>query len=205
MKNILAVFIVSLFFPLVAQTQLACPDNGKEYYQTIQGGCYETPTSRDVLGCSEVEDELKKEACESAQNYLDWTYCAEGIDLFYIDRFFRQASLDQCEADLELCLNPPPPIEPPVTFSRFLWKPESDNTGKLAILNTPGVDKMRAIGPDHEETLRNFGASNGYLQTWRANHEGCDFGSKDVRVEAYNSDQLVAVVEIGDGCERQLQ
>lgn len=89
----------------------------------------------------------------------------------------------------------------------FLWKPISDNTGKLAVLVNPYNVKIVVKG-NFTETLRDGGSGNGRGTTGRGNRPGCDYGS-NVKVEFYRQDgsQIPlkdgrTSVNIADGCKR---
>lgn len=89
----------------------------------------------------------------------------------------------------------------------FLWKPISDNTGKLAVLVNPYNVRIVVTG-NVTETLRDGGSGNGRGTTGRGNRPGCDYGS-NVKVEFYNqAGSLIPLkdgrssVTIADGCRR---
>jgi len=92
------------------------------------------------------------------------------------------------------------------SVSWFLWKPESERDGKLAVLIDPyGVTVV--VRGAITQTLTDFGPSNGRGTTARSNHSGCAFGS--ATVEFYDSDGLRVhladgspTVSIPNGCDR---
>lgn len=92
----------------------------------------------------------------------------------------------------------------------FLWKPESESDGKLAVLaNVPGASV--SVYGDIAEDLRNTGPSNGFALTARGTYAGCAYGD-GVRVEFRDaSGALVPVlfdgiegdfISIEKGCDR---
>lgn len=81
------------------------------------------------------------------------------------------ALLDQNDQDSDTSTGEP--------VGSFLWKPESERDGNLAVL----VDPFGANVYVNGALLTNFGPSNGYGTTARANQSGCAYGSNvEVRV-----------------------
>jgi hypothetical protein len=109
---------------------------------------------------------------------------------------------------LEEAITPTPTPEPefegpsrPAGF--ILWKPVSDNDGRLAIHSVPYGTTIRVNG----ETGVNKGPGNGYLSLARFKRPGCDYGSKP-RIEMILSDGTKFMfgdkpfATVADGCKR---
>jgi len=85
----------------------------------------------------------------------------------------------------------------------FLWKPISDNDGKLAIHSTPEDTVVVVNG----ETGRDFSGGNGYANLTRFSKPGCSYG-KNVTVKLTNSKGVPyrmngkTTITIPDGCQR---
>jgi len=136
-----------------------------------------------------------------------------------LKRGFGEASTDVCQGVLisgcyraleeEAAPTPTPTPEPefegPSTPAGFiLWKPVSDNDGRLAIHSVPYGTTVVVEG----ETGRNSGPGNGYGSLARFRKSGCSYG-KNVRVELITSDGSNFVFKnkndfaiIPDGCRR---
>ncbi len=105
----------------------------------------------------------------------------------------------------------PEPTVSNISTSRitsFIWKPESDSTGKLVVLVNPRNVRIEVQG-DISETLKDFGPSNGKGTTARANHTGCDFGDNVILefFEAATGKRILSrtgktALLVPDGCER---
>lgn len=94
---------------------------------------------------------------------------------------------------------------PPTAKGFMLWKPVSDNDGRLAIHTVPYGTSVRVIG----ETGSNHGPGNGYGSLARFRRDGCDYG-RNVKVELILSDGSKhmfgdkSFAVIPDGCSRWL-
>ena len=122
------------------------------------------------------------------------------------------AASDPCGGDqLFQCYSNIEAQEPESRFSitRFLWKPISERDGNLVILADVSDRSGRSTDVTIEvnrRTLTDFGPSNSFDHTQRANRPGCSFGSATVRV----TDQFGApvlyegseTIEISNGCDR---
>lgn len=71
-------------------------------------------------------------------------------------------------------------------ISNFLWKPNSERDGNLAILVNPENTRILITGAISEE-VTNHGPSNGRGTTGRTFHRGCHYG-QNVIVEFFESD-----------------
>lgn len=89
----------------------------------------------------------------------------------------------------------------------FLWKPESERDGHVAVLVNPRNVRVEVTG-DVSETLSNTGPSNGRGTTARGRFTGCRYGD-NVSVEFFSSSGARikvkdgrTAVRIADGCKR---
>jgi len=167
---------------------------------TQTGFAYPLPETVDNCYCDYayprdglLQSSYFNEICKKERNLAHWKYSTETIQAF-------QAALVVCQQELFLAK---PPLILPLGLSKFLWKPVSDSYGgNLVVLLSPEVDSVIAFGPNGSQRLVNYGASNGYAQTWRGTRPGCGFGTKYVAALIQRGEEE-ALVEIGNGCERQ--
>ena len=88
--------------------------------------------------------------------------------------------------------------------SNFLWKPESERTGKLAILFSPAASSVTVNG---DTCNLGSGATNGRSTTARCPRSGCEYGS-NARVSAIDTNGRPLLFQgsteyiIADGCQR---
>jgi hypothetical protein len=98
----------------------------------------------------------------------------------------------------------PEPTVPGGSVKDFLWKPESDKNGKLAVLAEPYGAEIWA----GNEKLVDYGSGNGRGTTGRGTKPGCSYG-KNVRVRVIDPATRLPytlggkeVIIIPDGCQR---
>lgn len=101
---------------------------------------------------------------------------------------------------------PEPDYSGPANAKGFiLWKPLSDNDGRLAVHSVPYGASVRVAG----ETGRDQGPGNGYGSLARFKRAGCNYGKK-VKLELLLSDGTTfqfgakPYATIPDGCKRYL-
>lgn len=93
-------------------------------------------------------------------------------------------------------------------IDKFLWKPQSEKDGKLVVLVNPSDVRVEVIG-NIAETLKDYGASNGYGTTARGSFEGCDYGGSVVVEFFDSSNKRIQVVDgrrsitVEDPCKRE--
>jgi len=120
----------------------------------------------------------------------------------------RSNVADTCGGDrIGICLKaleetPPPETVTAGELARFLWKPQSDSDGKLAVQTAPFKSTIVVNG----ETGTNQGSGNGYGSLARFSKSGCAYGS--ARVKVLNSKGLPFTVggqttfTVSNGCGR---
>ena len=95
----------------------------------------------------------------------------------------------------EEIMNPPAEEVSPEVISNFLWKPQSNNDGRLVVLVNPEGVRAEVTGAVGE-TLMNTGASNGRGSTLRGSFNGCSYGNQ-VKIEFF--DALNRRIQVADG------